>query len=94
VAALRGKRVAPVAELPLRGAGGEPVAGSVGAQARKALTQNVAHMFRLDEDLSGYTLVGQDSDLSVECVAASSGGGADTSVCASRLDVPVGGEGV
>jgi 3-methyladenine DNA glycosylase/8-oxoguanine DNA glycosylase len=43
----------------------QAVAGSVGAQAREALTRSVAHMFRLDEDLSGfYTLVGEDGDLS------------------------------
>ena len=43
----------------------EAVAGSVGAHARDALTRSVAHMFRLDEDLSGfYTLVGADGDLS------------------------------
>jgi 3-methyladenine DNA glycosylase/8-oxoguanine DNA glycosylase len=39
----------------------EAVSGSVD----RALTQTVAHMFRLDEDLSGfYTLVGDDGDLS------------------------------
>jgi 3-methyladenine DNA glycosylase/8-oxoguanine DNA glycosylase len=124
VAALRGERVTLVAELPLKGAGGEQVdfartivshgvaelppnhveleartlettlpvprgartvrvtasrsklrietvAGSVGEQARKALTQNVAHMFRLDEDLSGfYTLVSEDGDLSWSAVGA------------------------
>ena len=43
----------------------EAVAGTVGAQARNALTQTVAHIFRLDEDLSHfYTLVGEDGDLS------------------------------
>jgi 3-methyladenine DNA glycosylase/8-oxoguanine DNA glycosylase len=43
----------------------ELVAGSVGASAREALKQTVAHMFRLDEDLSGfYTLVDRDGDLS------------------------------
>jgi 3-methyladenine DNA glycosylase/8-oxoguanine DNA glycosylase len=43
----------------------EAVAGSVGAQAHDALTKTVAHMFRLDEDLSGfYTLVGADGELS------------------------------
>jgi 3-methyladenine DNA glycosylase/8-oxoguanine DNA glycosylase len=43
----------------------EAVAGTVGAQARNALTQTVAHIFRLDEDLSHfYTLVGDDGDLS------------------------------
>ena len=47
----------------------EVVAGTVGAQARNALTQTVAHIFRLDEDLSRfYTLVGEDGDLSW-CVA-------------------------
>lgn len=43
----------------------EAVAGTVGAQAREALTKTVAHMFRLDEDLSRfYTLVGEEGDLS------------------------------
>ena len=43
----------------------ELVAGSVGASAREALKRTVAHMFRLDEDLSGfYTLVDRDGDLS------------------------------
>ena len=43
----------------------EAVAGTVGAQARNALTQTVAHIFRLDEDLSHfYTLVGEDGGLS------------------------------
>jgi 3-methyladenine DNA glycosylase/8-oxoguanine DNA glycosylase len=42
----------------------DSVAGRVGAQARDTLTRTVAHMFRLDEDLSGfYTLVGEDGDL-------------------------------
>ena len=65
-----------VAELPLRGARTirltergaklriEAVAGTVGAGVRAALTKTVAHMLRLDEDLSGfYTLVGADSEL-------------------------------
>jgi 3-methyladenine DNA glycosylase/8-oxoguanine DNA glycosylase len=40
------------------------VSGTVGAQARDALEQTVAHMFRLDEDLTGfYTLVSQDGEL-------------------------------
>jgi 3-methyladenine DNA glycosylase/8-oxoguanine DNA glycosylase len=43
----------------------EVVAGTVGAPARDALRQTVVHMFRLDEDLSGfYTLVGDDGELS------------------------------
>jgi 3-methyladenine DNA glycosylase/8-oxoguanine DNA glycosylase len=43
----------------------EAVAGSAGAQASDALTKTVAHMFRLDEDLSAfYKLVGADGDLS------------------------------
>ena len=43
----------------------ESVAGSVGARVRDALAKTVAHMFRLDEDLSGfYTLVGADGELS------------------------------
>jgi len=43
----------------------DALAGDVGERARAALTQTVAHMFRLDEDLSGfYTLVGADRELS------------------------------
>ena len=43
----------------------EAVAGRVGANGRAALASTVAHMFRLDEDLSGfYTLVDADGDLS------------------------------
>ena len=39
----------------------ETAAGSVGNRARTALTRTVAHMFRLDEDLSAfYALVGDD----------------------------------
>jgi 3-methyladenine DNA glycosylase/8-oxoguanine DNA glycosylase len=42
----------------------DAVAGIVGNQARGALTKTVAHMFRLDENLSGfYTLLGEDGDL-------------------------------
>ncbi|MFL5945157.1 MAG: DNA-3-methyladenine glycosylase family protein [Gaiellaceae bacterium] len=42
----------------------DAVAGTVGAGARDALAKTVAHMFRLDEDLSGfYTLVGRDGEL-------------------------------
>jgi 3-methyladenine DNA glycosylase/8-oxoguanine DNA glycosylase len=42
----------------------DAVAGIVGTQARGALTKTVAHMFRLDENLSGfYTLLGEDGDL-------------------------------
>jgi 3-methyladenine DNA glycosylase/8-oxoguanine DNA glycosylase len=42
----------------------DAVAGIVGTQARGALTKTVAHMFRLDENLSGfYTLLGEDDDL-------------------------------
>ena len=49
----------------------EAVAGSVGGQARNALVQGIAHMFRLDEDLSGfYTLVGDDAELSWCAVGA------------------------
>jgi 3-methyladenine DNA glycosylase/8-oxoguanine DNA glycosylase len=41
------------------------VAGRVGARDRDALAATVAHMFRLDEDLSGfYTVTRDDSDLS------------------------------
>ncbi|MGZ8693585.1 MAG: DNA-3-methyladenine glycosylase family protein [Gaiellaceae bacterium] len=43
----------------------EAVAGSIGTQARQALTKTVAQMFRLDEDLSGfYAVVKADGDLS------------------------------
>jgi N-glycosylase/DNA lyase len=43
----------------------EAVAGSIGEQPREALTKTIAHMFRLDEDLSGfYALVGRDGELS------------------------------
>jgi 3-methyladenine DNA glycosylase/8-oxoguanine DNA glycosylase len=43
----------------------ETVAGNAGAQARKALMQNVAHRFRLDQDLSGlYAVVSDEGDLS------------------------------
>ncbi len=41
------------------------IAGKVGERTRDALTKTIAHMFRLDEDLSGfYTLVGEDGELS------------------------------
>src|SRR6266545_4780569 len=41
------------------------IAGKVGERTRDALTKTIAHMFRLDEDLSGfYSLVGEDGDLS------------------------------
>ena len=43
----------------------ESVAGSAGARVCDALAKTVAHMFQLDEDLSGfYTLVGADGELS------------------------------
>ena len=43
----------------------DAVVGKIGAQSRDALAKTVAHMFRLDEDLSGfYTLVGEDGELS------------------------------
>jgi N-glycosylase/DNA lyase len=43
----------------------EALAGRVGVRARNALTTTVAHMFRLDEDLSGfYAIVSEDGDLS------------------------------
>jgi 3-methyladenine DNA glycosylase/8-oxoguanine DNA glycosylase len=49
----------------------DAVAGSVGAQARDALTKTVAHMFRFDEDLSSfYTLVGGDGELAWCAVGA------------------------
>jgi 3-methyladenine DNA glycosylase/8-oxoguanine DNA glycosylase len=49
-----------VPETPLRDAGGEPV-----AQAHEAPAGAVAHMFRLEEDLSRfYKLVGEEGDLS------------------------------
>jgi 3-methyladenine DNA glycosylase/8-oxoguanine DNA glycosylase len=42
----------------------DALADSVSERARDALTTTVAHMFRLDEDLSGfYTLVAQDGEL-------------------------------
>jgi 3-methyladenine DNA glycosylase/8-oxoguanine DNA glycosylase len=41
------------------------VAGRVNASARSHLARTVAHMFRLDEDLSGfYAVVSEDGDLS------------------------------
>jgi N-glycosylase/DNA lyase len=49
----------------------DAVAGTVGVQARDALTKTVAHMFRLDEDLSGfYALVKEDGELSWCAVGA------------------------
>ena len=43
----------------------DAAAGKIGVQSRDALARTVAHMFRLDEDLSGfYTLVGEDGELS------------------------------
>ena len=43
----------------------EAVGGRVGAGARNELAATVAHMFRLDEDLSGfYAVVSEDGDLS------------------------------
>ena|SRR2546421_12178665 len=49
----------------------DAVAGKVSVRARDALTKTVAHMFRLDEDLSGfYTLVGEDGDLSWSAIGA------------------------
>jgi N-glycosylase/DNA lyase len=43
----------------------ESVAGIVGGRARDALQQTVAHMFRLEKDLSGfYAIVASDGDLS------------------------------
>ncbi len=49
----------------------EAVAGTVGAQARAALEKTIAHMFRLDEDLSGFhTLVGEDGELSWSALGA------------------------
>jgi 3-methyladenine DNA glycosylase/8-oxoguanine DNA glycosylase len=42
----------------------EAVAGCIGASTRAALIRTVAHMFRLDEDLSGfYAVVSGDGDL-------------------------------
>jgi 3-methyladenine DNA glycosylase/8-oxoguanine DNA glycosylase len=42
----------------------EAAAGSVGDRGRAALSRTVAHMFRLDEDLSSfYALVGGDGEL-------------------------------
>jgi 3-methyladenine DNA glycosylase/8-oxoguanine DNA glycosylase len=41
------------------------VSGRVGVKSRDALAAIVAHMFRLDEDLSGsYAVVSADGDLS------------------------------
>jgi 3-methyladenine DNA glycosylase/8-oxoguanine DNA glycosylase len=41
------------------------VAGSAGARVRDTLASTVEHMFRLDEDLSGfYAVVREDGDLS------------------------------
>jgi N-glycosylase/DNA lyase len=43
----------------------EAVAGRVGVRVRDELNATVAHMFRLDEDLSGfYAVVSEDGDLS------------------------------
>jgi N-glycosylase/DNA lyase len=43
----------------------EAVAGHVGARAKESLASTIAHMFRLDEDLSGfYDIVSEDGDLS------------------------------
>ena len=40
------------------------IAGATGARAREALAATVAHMFRLDEDLSAFYLaVGEDAEL-------------------------------
>jgi N-glycosylase/DNA lyase len=42
----------------------DAVAGTVGERTRRTLAETVAHMLRLDEDLSGfYALVGQDGEL-------------------------------
>jgi hypothetical protein len=60
----------------------DAVAGEVGTQARDALTKTVAHMFRLDEDLSGfYDLVGADGELSW----SAGGAGRTNAACADRL---------
>jgi 3-methyladenine DNA glycosylase/8-oxoguanine DNA glycosylase len=43
----------------------DAVAGRIGARAGAALATTVAHMFRLDEDISGfYAVVSEDGDLS------------------------------
>jgi hypothetical protein len=43
----------------------DAVAGKVGGQAGDVLTKTVAHMFRLNQDLSGfYALIGEDGELS------------------------------
>jgi N-glycosylase/DNA lyase len=43
----------------------DAVAGRVDANARRDLARTIAHMFRLDEDLSGfYAVVSEDGDLS------------------------------
>jgi 3-methyladenine DNA glycosylase/8-oxoguanine DNA glycosylase len=47
------------------------LAGSVGARAQDTLKAAVAHMFRLDEDLSGfYALVAADKELDWSSVGA------------------------
>jgi 3-methyladenine DNA glycosylase/8-oxoguanine DNA glycosylase len=49
----------------------EAVAGRIGASAQDALVRTVAHMFRLDEDLSGfYVVVSEDEDLAWCAVGA------------------------
>jgi 3-methyladenine DNA glycosylase/8-oxoguanine DNA glycosylase len=43
----------------------DAIAGRIGSHARETLTATAKHMFRLDEDLSGfYAVVGEDGDLS------------------------------
>jgi 3-methyladenine DNA glycosylase/8-oxoguanine DNA glycosylase len=42
----------------------EAVAGTVGAQLHEALAGAVAHMFRLDEDLSDFYALVRDDELS------------------------------
>jgi 3-methyladenine DNA glycosylase/8-oxoguanine DNA glycosylase len=49
----------------------EALAGHVGARAQDALIRTVAHMFRLDEDMSGlYAVVSEDEDLAWSAVGA------------------------
>jgi N-glycosylase/DNA lyase len=49
----------------------EALAGKVGAKARETLAATVSHMFRIDEDLSGfYMLVGEDAELAWSALGA------------------------
>jgi 3-methyladenine DNA glycosylase/8-oxoguanine DNA glycosylase len=48
----------------------EAVAGAVGAGVRAALTKTVAHMFRLDEDLSGFYELVREGELAWSALGA------------------------